>query len=133
MLGEGAVSLWLERSDATPEPGGRGEILGVAASSASVPLNAWPDRPEPLERTMKMAMEDAGLEPSDIDVVYASANATRELDRCEAQALTSLFGGTRTVVTDDQGCARRIGGLRRPGVRGGVPVRPSRAPCRGAE
>jgi 3-oxoacyl-(acyl-carrier-protein) synthase len=109
VLGEGAVSFWLERSDATPEPGRRGEILGVAASSASVPLNAWPDRPDSLERTMKMAMQDAGLAPSDVDVVYASANATRELDRCEAQALTSLFGGTRTVVTTIKGALGESG------------------------
>jgi 3-oxoacyl-[acyl-carrier-protein] synthase II len=109
VLGEGAVSFWLERPDATPEPGGRGEILGVAAASASVPLNAWPDRPESLERTMKMAMGDAGLAPSDIDVVYASANATRELDGCEAQALASLFGGTRTVVTSIKGALGESG------------------------
>jgi 3-oxoacyl-[acyl-carrier-protein] synthase II len=109
VLGEGAVSFWLERSDGTSEPRGRGEILGVATSSASVPLNAWPDRPEPLERSMKMAMEDAGLAPADIDVVYASANATRDLDRCEAEALTSLFGGTRTVVTTIKGALGESG------------------------
>jgi 3-oxoacyl-[acyl-carrier-protein] synthase II len=109
VLGEGAVSFWLERPGTTGEPDGHGEILGVAVSSASVPLNAWPDRPEPLERTMKMAVEDAGLAPSDIDVVYASANATRELDRCEAQALTSLFGSTRTVVTAIKGALGESG------------------------
>ena len=63
---------------------------------------------------MKMAMQDAGLAPSDIDVVYASANATRELDRCEAQALASLFGGTRTVVTTIKGA------LGESGVSGGL-------------
>jgi 3-oxoacyl-[acyl-carrier-protein] synthase II len=41
--------------------------------------------------------------------VYASANATRELDRCEAQALTSLFGGTRTVVTTIKGALGESG------------------------
>jgi 3-oxoacyl-[acyl-carrier-protein] synthase II len=103
VLGESAVSLWLERADGNSSQRSRGEILGVAASSAHTALNGWPDRPEPLERTMKLAIEDAGLAPSDIDVVYASANATAELDLCEARALTTLFGGSRTVITAIKG------------------------------
>jgi len=109
VLGEGAVGLWLERHDASTGNSGRGEILGVAASSAALPLNAWPDRREPLERTMKLAIEDAGLAPRDIDVVYASSNATRELDGCEAQALSSLFAGTRTVITSIKGAIGESG------------------------
>ena len=52
---------------------------------------------------MTLAIEDAGLAPSDIDVVYASANATAGLDRCEARALATLFGGSRTVITAIKG------------------------------
>ena len=103
VLGEGAFGLWLEHADGRATRGAHGEILGVAASSAAVPLNAWPDRPEPLVRTMRLALEDAGLEPDAVDVVYASANATRDLDAVEADALTSLFGGSRTVVTSIKG------------------------------
>jgi len=33
-----------------------------------------------------------------VDIVYASANATRDLGLCRAVALTSMFGGSRTVV-----------------------------------
>jgi 3-oxoacyl-[acyl-carrier-protein] synthase II len=109
VLGEGAASLWLERSDAPGRSGGRAEILGVAASSVSVPLNAWPDRADPLERTMRLAIEDAGLAPSDINVVYASANATHDLDRCEAGALTSLFGGSATIITAIKGALGESG------------------------
>jgi 3-oxoacyl-[acyl-carrier-protein] synthase II len=109
VLGEGAIGLWLERHDAPTRDGGRGEILGVAASSAALPLNAWPDRREPLERTMRLAIEDAGLAPRDIDVVYASSNATRALDECEAQALSSLFAGTRTVITAIKGAIGESG------------------------
>ena len=110
VLGEGGFALWVERADA-PRPGGgaHGEILGVAASGASGPINAWPSRPEPLVRTMQLALGDAGLEPDDVDVVYASANATRGLDAIEAHALATLFGGRRTVVTSVKGALGEFG------------------------
>jgi 3-oxoacyl-(acyl-carrier-protein) synthase len=58
---------------------------------------------------MRLALEDAGLEPDAVDVVYASANATRDLDAVEADALTSLFGGSRTVVTSVKGALGEFG------------------------
>jgi 3-oxoacyl-[acyl-carrier-protein] synthase II len=109
VLGEGAVGLWVERADGSADRRGHGEILGVAAASANVPLNAWPDRPDPLVRTMRLAIEDAGLTPEAVDVVYASANATRQLDAVEAEALTALFAGTRTVVTSIKGAIGESG------------------------
>jgi len=81
----------------------------VAASSAAGPINAWPGRPESLARTMELALEDAGLGPDDVDVVYASANATRGLDATEARALAGLFGGARTVVTSVKGALGEFG------------------------
>jgi 3-oxoacyl-(acyl-carrier-protein) synthase len=56
-----------------------------------------------------LALEDAGLDPEAVDVVYASANATRALDRAEAAALTSLVGGSRTVVTSVKGALGESG------------------------
>lgn len=109
VLGEGAVGLWVERADVSADRRGHGEILGVAAGSATVPLNAWPDRPEPLVRTMRLAIEDAGLTPEAVDVVYASANATRQLDAVETAALTTLFAGTRTIVTSIKGAIGESG------------------------
>jgi 3-oxoacyl-(acyl-carrier-protein) synthase len=86
-----------------------GEILGVAASSAAGGINAWPDRPAPLVRTMRLALEDAGLEPDAVDVVYAAANATRGLDAVETLALAGLFGGSRTIVTSIKGALGESG------------------------
>jgi 3-oxoacyl-(acyl-carrier-protein) synthase len=111
VMGEGGFGLWLERGDAWRSRGAAslGEIVGVGASSASVALNAWPDAPEPLARTMRMALDDAGLQPGDVDVVYASANATRVLDDVEARALGELFGGSRTIVTSIKGAIGESG------------------------
>jgi 3-oxoacyl-[acyl-carrier-protein] synthase II len=109
VLGEGAYGMWLEPNGPSHPSPRHGSVLGVSASSAAVSLNAWPDGPEALLRTMTLAMDDAGVAPQDIDVVYASANATRELDRVEAQALTALFGDSRTVITSVKGALGECG------------------------
>jgi 3-oxoacyl-[acyl-carrier-protein] synthase II len=109
VLGEGAVALWVERAERAAGRAPYGDILGVAAASASVPLNAWPDRPEPLVRTMRLALEDAGLAADAVDVVYASANATRQLDAVESEALAALFGDSRTVITSIKGAIGESG------------------------
>ena len=94
---------------ASGETTARGEILGVGSSSAAVPLNAWPDSAEPLVRTMRLALDDAAIEPGDVDVVYASANATRSLDEVESEALAALFGFGNTVVTSLKGALGESG------------------------
>jgi 3-oxoacyl-[acyl-carrier-protein] synthase II len=110
VIGEGAFNLWLESADRSGEgETAYGEILGVAASSAACPINAWPPRPEPLVRTMRLALDDAGLTADAIDVVYASANATTGLDAVEAAALVELFAGSRSVVTSVKGALGEFG------------------------
>jgi 3-oxoacyl-[acyl-carrier-protein] synthase II len=98
VMGEGAYVLWLERR--TDEGAA---VLGTGAASATCGLNAWPDDPDALAHVMTLAIEDAGLSASDIDVVYASANATARLDDVEAQALARVFAGLRPVVTSIKG------------------------------
>jgi 3-oxoacyl-(acyl-carrier-protein) synthase len=106
VLGEGGVALWLEPRGTSV---GHGELLGVSMSSAAVPINHWPDRAEPLARSMRLAIADAGLMPADVDVVYASANATALLDATEARALTDVFADTRAVVTSIKGALGESG------------------------
>jgi 3-oxoacyl-(acyl-carrier-protein) synthase len=111
VLGEGGFGLWLERADHWRARGGpkAGEILGIGASSANVTLNAWPDRPSALVRTIRLALDDAGLSASDVDVVYASANASRVLDDVEARALSEVFAGSPAVVTSIKGAIGESG------------------------
>ena len=106
VMGEGGFHLWLTRERSAAR--WRGEILGVSASSAAVPVNAWPDRPDALVRSMRLALEDAGLTPADVGVVYASANATA-LDAVELRALTTLFTGHAPVVTSVKGALGEFG------------------------
>ena len=108
VLGEGAFGLWIEADPNPKADPPHGEILGLSASSAAVPLNAWPDRNEALIRTMQLALAEAGLAAGDVDVVYASANATSALDRAEASALERLFGN-RPIVTSVKGALGEFG------------------------
>jgi 3-oxoacyl-[acyl-carrier-protein] synthase II len=106
VMGEGAFLFWMV-------PGGQtirshGEILGVAASGAAVAINAWPDQPDALERTMRLALDDAGIGPGDVSVVYASANAT-SLDDVEARALLDVFGDDGPIVTSVKGALGESG------------------------
>jgi 3-oxoacyl-(acyl-carrier-protein) synthase len=87
---------------------GHGDIIGVAASSAAVPVNCWPSCPEPLARTMRLAMDDAGAAPGDIAVVYASANGT-SLDEIEARAIADVFQAAAPVVTSVKGAIGECG------------------------
>jgi 3-oxoacyl-[acyl-carrier-protein] synthase II len=111
VLGEGGYMLWLEQDGAWESRGAiaHGEILGVGASSAAVALNEWPDASAPLVRTMRLALDDAGVTPADVGVVYASANATQALDRVEAEALGELFGSGSCVVTSIKGALGESG------------------------
>lgn len=106
VLGEGAFLLWLEQDGGA---GRHGEVLGVAASGAAVPLNQWPERGDALVRAMRLAIEDAGLSASDVDVVYASANASTGLDDVEATAIADMFGESRTVITSVKGALGESG------------------------
>jgi 3-oxoacyl-[acyl-carrier-protein] synthase II len=109
VLGEGGFGLWIESAERAGARTPHGEIIGVAASSAAVPINCWPERPEALIRTMRQALEDAELTPRDVHVIYASANATTELDRAEARAIDELFGGARPIVTSVKGALGEFG------------------------
>jgi 3-oxoacyl-[acyl-carrier-protein] synthase II len=108
VMGEGGCALWLEVGDRSTR-GRHGEILGVASAGAAVPLNAWPHEPEPLVRTMRQAIDDAGLFPSDVNVIYASANATSLLDQTEARAIANVFGESAPLVTSIKGAIGESG------------------------
>lgn len=108
VMGEGAYMLWLQRSS---DASGRshGEVLGTGAAGAIAGLNAWPRDPDDLARTMRLAIEDAGLRPQDVGVVYASANADPALDAIEATALALVFGRDRPLVTSVKGAIGECG------------------------
>lgn len=96
--GEGGALLVLENLEVARARGARvyGEIAGYGATFDPKPGTG---RAPGLRRAIRLALDDAGLEPGDIDVVFADAAAVPELDRVEADAITDVFGPYGVPVT----------------------------------
>lgn len=95
VFGEGAALLVLEAADHAAARGHShiyGEILGTGWSCDGFHVTA----PEPagtmIERSMRLALLDAGLAPHDIDCVLVHGTGTPLNDATEGQALVRLFG-----------------------------------------
>ncbi|MFM9443737.1 ketosynthase chain-length factor [Streptomyces acidiscabies] len=89
--GEGGAILILEDAEAARERGAHsyGEIAGYGATFDPRPGSG---RPPGLRRAVELALADAKSQAADIDVVFADAAGTPDLDRAEADALTAVFG-----------------------------------------
>jgi act minimal PKS chain-length factor (CLF/KS beta) len=96
--GEGGVILVLEDAESARERGARsyGEIAGYGSTFDPKPGS---DRAPGLRKAIEVALADAGIEPGDVDVVFADAAAIPELDRIEAEAITAVFGPRGVPVT----------------------------------
>jgi act minimal PKS chain-length factor (CLF/KS beta) len=98
VTGEGGAIFVLETAESvTARYPARvyGEIAGYAATFDSKVEGREPG----LKRAAELALADAGLEPKDIDVVFADAAGLPELDRAEAKAIVDLFGPFGVPVT----------------------------------
>ncbi|MEU2793366.1 ketosynthase chain-length factor [Streptomyces sp. NPDC007100] len=98
VAGEGGAILVLEDAAAARERGARvyGHLAGYAATFDPAPGRGG----EPgLGRCAGLALNEAGLTPADVDVVFADASGVPELDRQEAAALGALFGPRGVPVT----------------------------------
>ncbi|MGW7103669.1 ketosynthase chain-length factor [Streptomyces sp. NPDC054838] len=98
VAGEGGALLVLEDADAARERGARvyGAVAGYAATFDPPPGSGGTSR---LGAAARLALRDAGLDPRDVDVVFADAAGRRAADRAEAEALAALFGAYGVPVT----------------------------------
>ncbi|MEU8685756.1 ketosynthase chain-length factor [Streptomyces sp. NPDC048611] len=97
--GEGGALLILEDAEAARLRGAEnvyGELAGYGSTFDPKPGSG---REPGLRRAIELALADAGVEAGDIDVVFADAAGTRELDRVEAEALVAVFGPAGVPVT----------------------------------
>ncbi|WP_328551606.1 MULTISPECIES: ketosynthase chain-length factor [unclassified Streptomyces] len=96
--GEGGAILIMEDLEAARARGARiyGEIAGYGATFDPKPGSG---REPALRQAIRAALDDAGVAPGDIDVVFADAAAVPELDRIEAEAITEVFGPRGVPVT----------------------------------
>jgi 3-oxoacyl-(acyl-carrier-protein) synthase len=95
-LGEGAVMLTLEREH---DARARGSAARVAVVGFGTSFEPPPSEvmivhltPDPIERSIRLALEDAKADPSSIDAVISSANGYGAYDEAERSALARVFG-----------------------------------------
>ncbi|GFN33843.1 beta-ketoacyl-ACP synthase II [Paenibacillus xylaniclasticus] len=68
------------------------EVAGYGASSDAYHVVATHPEGEGALKAMRSAIADAGIQPSDVDVISAHATSTGVGDRSEGQAISRLFG-----------------------------------------
>jgi 3-oxoacyl-[acyl-carrier-protein] synthase II len=94
VLGEGAGMLVLEELEHARARGARlyGEVMGYGSSSNAFRLTDSPPDGRGAYLSMKHALEDAGLQPVDIDYINAHGTSTQQNDRSETTAIKRCFG-----------------------------------------
>ncbi|PHJ14582.1 3-oxoacyl-ACP synthase [Fervidobacterium sp. SC_NGM5_G05] len=94
VMGEGAGVVILESEDFAKARGAKiiAEIKGYAMNDDAHHFSAPDPEARGSSKAMKMALEDAGLEPKDIDFVNCHATSTPAGDEVELKAIENVFG-----------------------------------------
>jgi 3-oxoacyl-[acyl-carrier-protein] synthase II len=105
IMGEGAAVFVLERLDMAVARGAHivAEIVGAASNADAHHITAPSPGGVGATRCMQLALEDAGLETSDIKQINAHGTSTPLNDSAEAQAIAAVFGDRSVPVVSIKG------------------------------
>lgn len=94
VMAEGAGILVLESLTHARKRGARiyAEVTGYGASSDAYHMVASHPEGRGAYQAMKLALQEAGVEPAQVDVISAHATSTQVGDRSEMVAIKRLFG-----------------------------------------
>lgn len=94
VLGEGAGVLVMESLEKAQERDARiyAELLGHAASSDAKHITAPDETGLGAQKAMRWALDDAGLNPGEINYINAHGTSTRLNDSTETKAIKAVFG-----------------------------------------
>ena len=100
VMGEGAGMVVLEDYDHAVARGAKiyAEVLGYGLTGDAYHITAPSEDGEGGERSMRMALKDAGLEPADIDYINAHGTSTMA-DTIELGAVERMMGDAASKVT----------------------------------
>jgi minimal PKS chain-length factor (CLF/KS beta) len=93
--GEGGAILLVENRESAAEreaPQVYGEIVGYGATNDASHHSRPADDGAQFARAMKLALDDAGIGPSDVDAVFADGAGVPEHDALEAKAIKKALG-----------------------------------------
>jgi 3-oxoacyl-[acyl-carrier-protein] synthase II len=95
VIAEGAWMLVLEEREIAMERGATilGEVLGYGATCEAFHRVRLDENGEEPARAMRLALEDAGIGPSDIDYLNLHGTSTQLNDRIETRAVKLVFDG----------------------------------------
>jgi 3-oxoacyl-[acyl-carrier-protein] synthase II len=100
IMGEGGAFFVLESASRARKRGAiaYGEVAGVGATSDAYHLVIPSSDPGPCIRAIRTALQDARLNPEEIDYINAHATSTPVGDAFEARALREVFGDSARTI-----------------------------------
>jgi 3-oxoacyl-[acyl-carrier-protein] synthase-1 len=95
-LGEGVAIFAVERAELSP---GKVVVKGVGESSDAYHATAPDPEGRGAEAAMRLALDDAGMQPGDVDYVNLHGTGTFANDAMELKAVERVFGSVRYEST----------------------------------
>ena len=105
VMGEGAAILILESADGAAARGATpiAEVLGGASTADAHHVTAPHPEGAGAERAVRLALEDAGIEPGDVRYINAHGTGTDLNDRTEGQVIQRIFTDDQPAVSSVKG------------------------------
>ncbi|MGW8142973.1 MAG: beta-ketoacyl-ACP synthase II [Anaerolineales bacterium] len=93
VMGEGAAILVLESLEFAQERGAQilGELVGYGSTNDAFHISAPAENGSGAAMCMRLAIEDAGIKPRDIDYINAHGTGTPLNDKSETAAIKTVF------------------------------------------
>ncbi len=100
VLSNGAGIVVLEEMQQAKRRGARiyAEVTGFGMSGDAFHMTSPPEGGDGAARCMTSALQDAGVNPSDVDYINAHGTSTQLGDRAESDAIKTSFGGAAKKV-----------------------------------
>ncbi|MCX7296170.1 MAG: beta-ketoacyl-ACP synthase II [Hyphomicrobiales bacterium] len=101
VMSEGSAVLVIEALDHALARGATplAEIVGYGTTSDAYSMAAAPADGEGLQRCMRLAIDAAGIQPSQVGHINAHATSTPLGDAAELTAIRGVFNGARVAIT----------------------------------